>query len=88
MAIPLTAIALIVPLLGAFWQFFLSDILFIAYGIGRNVQPISDFPYTCHKIIDPQVEACEDMWLDEKSRTLYLACSDVISRTKWMPKYG
>ncbi len=68
------------------YQFLIRDTLFVTYGIGRPVQKISDFPYKCRKIIDRQVEACEDMWLDEQSRTLYLACSDPISRVKWMPK--
>jgi arylesterase / paraoxonase len=76
----------LVALIASLYQFLLRDALFVTYGIGRQVQKISDFPYKCRKIIDRQIEACEDMWLDEESRTLFLACSDAISRVKWMPK--
>jgi arylesterase/paraoxonase len=54
-------------------------------GFWRDVQPINDFPYTCRKIEHPQLEGCEDLWIDEKGRELYLACSDTISRTQWCP---
>ena len=79
-------LAILVAFVAVFYQYILRDLLFVAYGVGRHIQKVSEFPYTCRKIYDREVEACEDMWLDEESRTLYLACSDAISRTKWMPK--
>lgn len=69
------------------YQFLLRDLLFRTIGVGRTVLPVSTFPYECHRIArDPNIQACEDMWLEEKSRTLYLACSDPVSRRDWMPK--
>ena len=78
--------AVVVALAAAFYQYILRDALFISYGVGRHVQKLSEFPHVCRKILDRQLEACEDMWLDEGSRTLFLACSDPITRTRWMPK--
>ncbi|OBT60735.1 hypothetical protein VE03_09815 [Pseudogymnoascus sp. 23342-1-I1] len=73
--------------IGLFYQFFLKDILFIAIGKGRVVQPIEDFPYNCHKIYGPDniLESCEDLWLDDEGRTLYGACVDLTSRHEWSP---
>lgn len=69
------------------YQFILRDFLFATVGLGRVVQAVSDFSYKCHRIHgDPNIQACEDMWLDERSRTLYLACSDPVARRDWMPK--
>ncbi|KAI1629242.1 hypothetical protein EDD37DRAFT_616461 [Exophiala viscosa] len=68
------------------YQFLLRDVIFTTVGVGRTVLPISSFPYHCQRITgDPNLQACEDMWLDEKSRTLYLACSDPVARRDWMP---
>jgi arylesterase / paraoxonase len=78
----------LVALAAVFYQYLLKDVLFVTYGVGRQMQKISEFPYQCRKIHDRQIEACEDMWLDEKSRILYLACSDPMSRIKWMPTYA
>ncbi|KAK5245342.1 hypothetical protein LTR07_006577 [Exophiala xenobiotica] len=70
----------------ALYQYQLRDILFNTLGISRKIQPISDFPYTCRRIEnDPALQACEDMWLDQSSRQLFLACSDPLSRKYWMP---
>ena len=77
----------LVVLGAAFYQFVLRDLLFVTVGIGRTVLPVSDFPYKCHRILgDPNIQACEDMWLEEKSRTLFLACSEPEARRDWMPK--
>ncbi|KIW18514.1 hypothetical protein PV08_02802 [Exophiala spinifera] len=77
----------IVLALGAvLYQFFVKDVLFRTIGLGRTVLPVSSFPYQCRRILgDPNIQACEDMWLDENSRTLYLACSDPAARREWMP---
>ncbi|KIV79805.1 hypothetical protein PV11_07350 [Exophiala sideris] len=70
----------------ALYQFLLRDVIFVTVGVGRTVLPVSSFPYQCTRIAgDPNIQACEDMWLDEKSRTLYLACSDPVARRDWMP---
>ncbi|KAL5352269.1 hypothetical protein ACLOAV_002216 [Pseudogymnoascus australis] len=73
--------------IGLLYEFFLKDILFIAIGIGRVVQPIEDFPYNCHKIFGSEniLESCEDLWLDDEGRTLYGACVDLKSRHEWSP---
>ncbi|OAL36419.1 hypothetical protein AYO20_04315 [Fonsecaea nubica] len=82
--LPLVAISL--GFCAVFWQLFLREVLFNAVGLGRTVQPVTDFPYQCHRISgDPNLQACEDMWLDRGSRTLYLACSDSLARKEWMP---
>ncbi|OAP56413.1 hypothetical protein AYL99_09592 [Fonsecaea erecta] len=82
--LPLVAISL--GLCAVFWQLILRDALFNGLGLGRTVQPITEFPYQCHRISgDPNIQACEDMWLDQKSRTLYLACSDALARKDWLP---
>lgn len=73
--------------LAVFFQVALKETIWLAFGIGRVLQPISDFPYTCRKIVDPRMEACEDMWLSESTRQLFLACSDSLARSHWMPKY-
>ena len=70
------------------YQTVLKDLLFVTIGIGRTIQPISDFPYQCRRIQDPILQACEDMWLSESSRQLFLACSDPMSRTRWLPNIG
>jgi len=73
--------------LAALYQYLIRDLVFNTVGLGRHPQPISDFPYKCRRIEnDPAIQACEDMWLDESSRQLFLACSDPLSRKYWMPK--
>jgi hypothetical protein len=61
----------------------------LGLAIGKTIQPISDFAhmYKCRRIEDPRLEACEDMWLSEATRKLFLACSDPEARAQWMPKY-
>lgn len=54
-------------------------------GYGKKIQPISDFPYQCRRIDHPLLQACEDMWLSESTRKLYLACSDSHARLQWFP---
>ncbi|RDL41400.1 Uncharacterized protein BP5553_01379 [Venustampulla echinocandica] len=83
-AIILGFVAVVIALV---YEFFLKDILFIAIGIGRIIQPIEDFPYSCRKIYGSEniLESCEDVWLDDEGRTLYAACVDLKSRHEWSP---
>ncbi|KIW46730.1 uncharacterized protein PV06_02376 [Exophiala oligosperma] len=82
----LQGFSILLALAAVVYQFLLKDILFRTVGLGRTVLPVSSFPYKCHRIHgDPNIQACEDMWLDENSRTLYLACSDSAARRDWMP---
>lgn len=78
----------VVLLTAVLYQLILHDVVFNLFGYGRAVQPLSDFPaYRCHRIEDDaMLHACEDMWLHEPSRQLFLACSDSASRRLWMPK--
>ncbi|KPM42136.1 hypothetical protein AK830_g4419 [Neonectria ditissima] len=78
----------VVALLAVLFQVYLKDPVWFGLGIGRTMQPLSDFPYTCRAIRDPRLEACEDMWLSESTRQLFLACSDPIARAHWMPTVG
>lgn len=74
-------------ILGVALQLVLKDPVWMAFGIWKTFQPLSDFPYSCRRIKDPRLQACEDMWLSEATRQLFLACSDPLSRQQWMPKY-
>ncbi|RBQ82113.1 hypothetical protein VDGD_03638 [Verticillium dahliae] len=78
----------VVAILATLFQVFLKDAVWMGLGIGKTIQPLSDFPYTCRRIEDPRLEACEDMWLSETTRQLFLACSDSDSRSKWIPNGG
>ena len=60
--------------------------LTLAFGFGRHIQLLSDFPYECRRVEDPRLQACEDMWLSEGSRVLYLACSNPVARAQWLPR--
>lgn len=63
-------------------------LLKLGLGTGKVLQLISDFPsYQCRRIHDPLLQGCEDIWLSEATRQLFLACSDSDARTKWLPKY-
>lgn len=75
----------IIAFLAIFYQIVLKDLMFITLGIGRHHQKISEFPYKCTRLQSPLLESCEDMVLDESSRTLYAACSSVKSRRGWSP---
>lgn len=69
----------------AIYQFLIKDILTVSLGIGRVIQTIDEFPYSCQRITHPQLEACEDLWLDEQERVLYAACAGTKSRMAWNP---
>ncbi|OIW27051.1 hypothetical protein CONLIGDRAFT_656277 [Coniochaeta ligniaria NRRL 30616] len=63
----------------------LATLVQLGYGFGKTIQPVSDFPYQCRRIHHPLLQACEDMWLSERGRKLYLACSDPYARLQWFP---
>ncbi|KAF1354291.1 calcium-dependent phosphotriesterase [Lizonia empirigonia] len=69
----------------AIYQFLIKDILTVSLGLGRAIQTIDEFPFSCQRIEHPQLEACEDLWLDEADRTLYAACAGTKSRMAWNP---
>lgn len=77
--------AIIILAFSIFYTNYLHNIIFLIIGIGRQIQPLSDFPWTCARIHDPRLETCEDMWLDHKGRILYAACSTTESRQGWNP---
>lgn len=60
--------------LAVIFQVAVKDTVWMAFGIGRVMQPLSDFPYTCRKIVDPRMEACED----SGSPSLRGSCSSLV----------
>jgi hypothetical protein len=77
--------SIVAIIIGIIYQAVLKDIIFVTIGFGRYVQPIEDFPYVCRRIHHKLLESCEDLWLDDKARNLYAACSDSIGRGGWSP---
>ncbi|KAH6629339.1 hypothetical protein C7974DRAFT_184833 [Boeremia exigua] len=69
----------------AVYQFLVKDILTVTLGLGRVIQSIDEFPYSCQRIEHPHLEACEDLWLDDIERVLYAACAGTKSRMAWSP---
>lgn len=69
----------------ATYQFLIKDLFTVTLGLGRVVQSIDEFPYSCRRIEHSQLEACEDLWLDEEERILYAACAGTKSRMAWSP---
>jgi SMP-30/Gluconolactonase/LRE-like region len=67
------------------YQSFLSNFLFVILGIGRGMQTIDKFPWTCTRLHHQLLEGCEHMWLDHDGRKLYGACTSVTSRVGWNP---
>lgn len=77
--------ALIVLALGILYKAYVHNIIFLTIGIGREIQSIDEFPWTCTRLQHPLLEGCEDLWLDDQERKLYAACSTVDSRQGWSP---
>ncbi|KAJ5932394.1 hypothetical protein N7516_006883 [Penicillium verrucosum] len=77
--------AAIVLVLGILYKTYVHNIIFLTIGIGREIQSIDDFPWTCTRLQHPLLEGCEDMWLDDQERKLYAACNTVDSRKGWSP---
>ena len=67
-----------------FYQVVLKGLIWKTFGFGRHVDNISAFNVQCQKIHDI-TQACEDLWLHEPTGYLYMACSDSIGRTQWLP---
>ena len=80
-----TFLTIVVLSTGVLYQFVLRDFMTEFVGIGKQLQSLSEFPYNCRRIYHPKLEACEDAWIDEKTRTLYTACSSSADRVKWTP---
>lgn len=75
-------------LLAVAFQILLKDAVWLLLGVGKHIQAVDEFPYECRRIDnDPRLQACEDMWLSEETRVLYLACSDPVARTRWLPRW-
>ncbi len=70
------------------YQFLIKELLTTTLGLGRVIQSIDEFPYNCRRIEVPELEACQDLWLDAESRTLYAACAGTKSRMAWNPVIG
>ncbi|KAF4999906.1 hypothetical protein FGRMN_2144 [Fusarium graminum] len=77
-----------VAVIAVLFQVFLKEPVWLFLGVGRVIQPLADFPYICRKIFDPRMEACEDMWLSQSTRQMFLTCSDPLTRKHWMPSVG
>ncbi|PSN65490.1 hypothetical protein BS50DRAFT_575481 [Corynespora cassiicola Philippines] len=82
---PGTKSALAVAFLAAAYQFWAKHFIFSLLGIGREVESIENFPFNCRRVVNKQLEGCEDLWLDEAGRVLYAACSGSIARSQWNP---
>ncbi|KAJ5134981.1 hypothetical protein N7526_006346 [Penicillium atrosanguineum] len=70
---------------GIFYQAILHNIIFDTIGIGREIQPIDDFPWSCNRLRHPLIEGCEDIWLDSEGRKLYATCTSLDTRMAWCP---
>lgn len=79
-----TAIAAVV--VAALYQFLVKALIFETLGYGRVVRDIDTFSnVNCLKVDDLELEGCEDMWLNDRTGLLYMACSDSKSRVEWLP---
>ncbi|ETS73043.1 hypothetical protein PFICI_15218 [Pestalotiopsis fici W106-1] len=83
----LTAI-LVVGLGALLYQAQLPRMISLALGLGQTSAPLSAYPYTCRRLHHERLKACEDMWLSEATRQLFLACSDPLARSAWAPSQG
>jgi arylesterase/paraoxonase len=70
------------------YQFIFKSIIFDTLGYGRKVQSIKDFNHIrCKKVVEPGLEACEAIWLHDRTGYLYMACSTADTRAKWLPAF-
>lgn len=79
------AAVILVGLVAVLYQFIVKDLIFHTFGYGRELIPFDTFFARCARIVQPGLEACEDMWMHEPSGMLYMACSDAKSRRDWLP---
>ncbi|KAJ5997442.1 hypothetical protein N7499_006162 [Penicillium canescens] len=77
--------ALVVLATGVVYRTYIHNIIFVTIGVGREIQPIEDFPWTCTRVQHSLLEGCEDLWLDDQERKLYAACTSLDSRQGWSP---
>jgi uncharacterized protein YqcC (DUF446 family) len=78
-----------VVLVAVLYQFLIKHLVFGFLGVGREVASIQTYGHLrCQKVEELGLEACEDMWLHEKTGYLYMACSDSRSREQWLPAFG
>ncbi|KAJ5817655.1 hypothetical protein N7447_007663 [Penicillium robsamsonii] len=77
--------ALIALASGVLYNAYVHNIIFLTIGVGRNIQSIDEFLWTCTRLQHPLLEGYEDMWLDEQGRKLYAACSSIDTRQGWSP---
>lgn len=75
--------SIVAVLFAILYQWYLKDFLFVSVGVGRSMQSIEEFPYTCRRLRSDRLEGCEDLWLDDEARVLYAACSGSIARSQW-----
>jgi arylesterase/paraoxonase len=78
-------VSVLVVLFAIGYQIELHRLVLIIYGRGRVIEPLSAFPYKCRRIHHERLMSCEDMWLSESTRQLFLACSEPSSREHWAP---
>ena len=81
----LTTISVLVVLSASLYQFWLKEALAVSFGLGRVLQPIEAFPYSCRRLTHDKLQACEDLWLDDEARVLYAACTGAQYRLAWVP---
>ncbi|KAI3018382.1 hypothetical protein CBS147347_9646 [Aspergillus niger] len=77
--------AFIVLATAVIYKTYIHNFIFLTLGIGREIQPIEDFQWTCERVRHSLLEGCEDLWLDEQNRKLYAACNSLESRKGWSP---
>lgn len=82
------AAALAVGLSALLYQMRLPRMVSLGFGLGKTRDPLSAYPYTCRRLHHERLMACEDMWLSEATRQLFLACSEPLSRSAWAPSQG
>ncbi|KAH7310629.1 hypothetical protein B0I35DRAFT_470483 [Stachybotrys elegans] len=75
----------VVVLVAVLYRLNFHSTVIVLLGLGRVIEPIESFPYDCQRVAHPLLEACEDLWLDEKGRKLYAACASIPSRLEWFP---
>lgn len=78
--------ALAVLLSAVLYQIEFPRMVSLGLGLDRTIEPLHVFPYTCRRVYHERLQACEDMWLSEATRQLFLACSEPSSRMQWMPQ--
>ncbi|KAF2105625.1 hypothetical protein BDV96DRAFT_359311 [Lophiotrema nucula] len=73
--------------LAILYQWWFSDNLFAVLkpSVSGVAEPIEKFPYECRTLKHKHLEACGDLWLDDKKRILYAACAGLEAREQWNP---